>query len=370
MKLAGLKVLDLSQFLPGPYLTLALADHGAEVIKIEPPGGDPVREIGTMEDGESLLFRCLNRGKKSVVLDLKTAAGRERLLDMCETADVLVESFRPGVVERLGAGYAAVKARNPRIVYCSISAFGQEGPYRDRPAHDLAVEAISGLVGMNRGPDGQPALPAIPVADYLAALNGLSAVLMALYRREQTGLGDRIDISMQDCAIAALPNILGPTLAEGRQPDPAQGRTTGGSAFYRLYETRDGRQIALAGQEMKFVAAVLEGFGRPDLAELCARGPGGHQAPVVAFLEAAFAGMSLEEAEVRLEALGACYGRVNTLPEALDDANVQARGAVVKDSRGRRHLASPIRFADEPGHPSLSAPGLGEHAAEQIGARA
>jgi crotonobetainyl-CoA:carnitine CoA-transferase CaiB-like acyl-CoA transferase len=370
MKLDGLKVLDLSQFLPGPYLTLAMADHGAEVVKIEPPGGDPARGIGLSDGPQTVLFRCLNRGKKSVVLDLKTDAGREALLRLAETADVFVESFRPGVVDRLGVGYQAVRARNPRIVYCSISAFGQAGPYRDRPAHDLAVEAISGLIGMSLGRDGQPALPAVPVADLLAALNGLAGVMMALWRRERTGVGDYLDIGMQDAALAALPNILGPTLAENRQPLARHERTTGGAAFYQVYGTRDGRQVALAGQEMKFVRNLLDAFGRPDLASLCEAGPGPHQAPVEAFLRVAFADMTLEDCERRLSALDVCFGRVNTLPEALEDENAMAHGMIIQGPEGRRHLASPIRFQAEPSEPELAAPGLGQHTAELLGAGA
>ena len=370
MKLSGLKILDLSQYLPGPYLTLAMADHGAEVVKIEPPSGDPTRAIGLSDGPDSVLFRCLNRGKKSVVLDLKTDAGREALLRLAETADVFVESFRPGVVDRLGVGYKAVRARNPRIVYCSISAFGQDGPYRDRPAHDLAVEAISGLIGMNLGRDGQPALPAVPIADLLAALNGLAGVMMALWRRERTGLGDHLDIGLHDAALAALPNILGPTLAENRQPVARHGRTTGGAAFYQVYDTSDGRQIALAGQEMKFVRDLLGAFGRPDLAALCEAGPGPHQAPVEAFLCETFASITLEDCESRLAALDVCFGPVNSLPEALEDANVKARGMVILDPEGRRHLASPIRFLAEPAAPGLAAPKLGQHTAELVGAGA
>jgi crotonobetainyl-CoA:carnitine CoA-transferase CaiB-like acyl-CoA transferase len=147
MKLAGLRVVDLTLFLPGPYLTLQLADHGAEVLKIEPPGeGDPTRHLG-LSDGESTVyFRALNRGKRSVVLDLKSEAGKQKLLALVDSADVFVESFRPGVMDRLGFGQEAMRARNPKLVYCSISAFGSSGPYRDRPAHDLAVEALAGVL--------------------------------------------------------------------------------------------------------------------------------------------------------------------------------------------------------------------------------
>jgi crotonobetainyl-CoA:carnitine CoA-transferase CaiB-like acyl-CoA transferase len=251
MKLDGIRVIDLSVFLPGPYLTLAMADHGAEVIKIEPPGeGDPGRHIGLSDGPSTVFFRNLNRGKKSVVLDLKDPAQREALLSLAETADVFVESYRPGTVDRLGVGYEMVRARNPRIVYCSISAFGQDSEWRGRPAHDLALEAESGLLSMTLGNDGKPAMPGIAVADVLAGLQGLSGVLMALLRRDKTGAGDYLDISMHDVTVGGMLNILGPTFAEDRQPVPAHERTTGGAAFYRPYETQDGRYLVLAGRSV------------------------------------------------------------------------------------------------------------------------
>jgi crotonobetainyl-CoA:carnitine CoA-transferase CaiB-like acyl-CoA transferase len=367
VKLQGLKVVDLSLFLPGPYLTMCLADHGAQVIKVEPPGGDPAREIGLADGPSSVLFRNLNRGKQSIVLNLKDAADREALLRLCEGADLFVESFRPGVVDRLGVGYEAVRSRNPRIVYCSISAFGQEGPYRDRPAHDLAVEAVGGLIGMTLGRDGMPAIPGVPIADLLAALQGLSGVLMALLRRERTGLGDFIDVGMHDAVVAALPNIIGPAFAESRHPVVQDQRTTGGAALYQIYDTADGRQLVLAGQEPKFVHNLLQALGRPDLIELCERGPGPHQAPVQAFLRATFLTRSLADWMGELARLDVCYGPVNTLPEALADPNALARGMVVTDEAGRGWLAPAIRFAAEPASPVWREPALGEHADELLG---
>lgn len=362
MKLTGIRVLDLSNFLPGPYLSLEMADHGAEVIKIEQPGeGDPGRHIGAADGPHTVFFRNLNRGKKSIVLDLKSEDGREALLRMAQDADVFIESFRPGVADRLGVGYEAITARNPGIVYCSISAFGQDGPYSRRPAHDLALEAMAGALSLNVGNDGQPAIPGIPVADLLAGLQGLSGVLMALLRRQQTGRGDRIDIAMLDCMMAALRNVTGPTFAEGRQPDPKLERTTGGSAFYRIYETRDGGRIALAGQEPKFIHALLNELGRPDLAPLCLSGPGAHQAPVMTFLEQAFRQATRAEWEQRLAALDVCFGPVNTLPEAFEDQHVLARGMVLRDVEGRPHIASPIRFLDEPARIDLESPALDQH---------
>ena len=365
MKLEGIRVIDLSVFLPGPYLTLAMADHGAEVVKIEPPGeGDPGRHIGLSDGPSTVFFRNLNRGKKSVVLNLKDPVQRDDLLALCETADVFVESFRPGAVDRLGVGYEAVRARTPRIVYCSISAFGQDSALRERPAHDLALEAESGLVGMTLGNDGKPAISGIPAADVLAGLQGLSGVLMALLRRENTGLGDYIDISMHDVTIGGMLNIMGPTFAEGRQPIPAHERTTGGAAFYRPYETQEGRFLVLAGQEPKFIHNLLGALGRPELVELCLRGPGPHQQPVVDFLAAEFRKKPLAEWHGYLATLDVCYGRVNTLPEAVAHPNLTERGMIRRDDANRLHVGPPIRFRHEPAQPVLREPALGEHTTE------
>lgn len=368
MKLDGIRVIDLSVFLPGPYLTLAMADHGAEVIKVEAPGeGDPGRHIGLSDGPSTVFFRNINRGKKSIVVDLKDAGQRKKLLKLCETADVLVESFRPGVVDRLGVGYETVRARNPRIVYCSISAFGQVGPYSSRPAHDLALEAESGLLTAALGGDGKPAMPAIPAADVLAGLQGLSAVLMALLRRHQTGLGDYIDIAMHDVTVGAMLNILGPTFAENRHPVPTHERTTGGAAFYRPYETRDGRFIVLAGQEPKFIRNLLGAFGRGDLVDLCLRGPGPHQQPVMAFLADQFRQKTLAEWDSYLAKLDVCYGRANTLLEAFAHENLIARGMIIRDEDGRPHVGPPIHFRHEPAKPVLREPRLGEHTESLLG---
>jgi crotonobetainyl-CoA:carnitine CoA-transferase CaiB-like acyl-CoA transferase len=362
MKLEGIRVIDLSVFLPGPYLTLAMADHGAEVIKVEPPGeGDPGRHIGPSDGPSTVFFRNLNRGKKSVVVDLKDPAEREALLSLCDTADVFVESFRPGAVDRLGVGYDAVRARNPRIVYCSISAFGQDTAWRSRPAHDLALEAEAGLLSMTLGGDGKPAISGIPAADVLAGLQGLSGVLMALLRRQTTGVGDYIDVSMHDVTVGGMLNILGPTFAEDRQPIPAHERTTGGAAFYRPYETKDGRHLVLAGPEPKFIHNLLGAFGRPELAKLCLRGPGPHQQPVIEFLSAEFRKNTLAEWQDYLAKVDVCYGRVNTLPEALAHPVLIERGMIRHDESGRRHVGPPIRFRHEQAQPVFREPALGEH---------
>jgi crotonobetainyl-CoA:carnitine CoA-transferase CaiB-like acyl-CoA transferase len=362
MKLEGVKVVDLSVFLPGPYLTMALADHGAEVIKVEPPGeGDPVRHVGLADGPSTVFFRNLNRGKRSVVLDLKTDAGREALLRLCDAADVFVESYRPGVMRRLGIDYATVAARNPRIVYCSISAFGQDGPYRDRPAHDLATMALAGALSITLGRDGAPAMPGVAVADMVSALQALSGVLMALYRRERTGRGDYIDIAMQHAALAALPNVMGAAMSGRPQPDPKHERTTGGAAFYQIYETADQRHLVLGAQELKFVRTLLGKLGRPDLVEPCERGPGPHQQRVIAFLQGVFREKSLAHWRGWFEGMDVSFAPVNSLREALDDVNVRARGLILKDHLGREHIAPVVRFLDEPARPVLREPTPGEH---------
>jgi crotonobetainyl-CoA:carnitine CoA-transferase CaiB-like acyl-CoA transferase len=358
MKLQGIRVLDLSSFIPGPYLTMALADHGAEVIKVESPDGDPTRQIGLCDGPDTVYFRNFNRGKRSVVCDLKQKADREAFLALADTADIVVESNRPGVAKRLGVDYEAIAARNPRIIYCSITAFGQAGPLAQRPEHELGLEAMTGVLASNVGVDGAIAMPAVPWGDYLAGLQGLAAVLMALHARQATGRGDHIDISMQEALLSATANVLAPVFAEKRQPNPAHERATGGAAFYRWYDTADGRQLALAGQEPKFVTALLGELGRLDLAPLC-REPGPHQHAVVALLRETFGAMTLSEAGELLDRLELCWGPVRTYPEALEDEQLAFRNFVLTDEQGRRHLASPIRFRDQPGRVGLQAPQLG-----------
>ena len=219
MKLDGIRVLDLSLFLPGPTATVMLADHGAEVIKVESLGeGEPNRHIGQRRGDRSVYFDNTHRGKKSLALNLKNPRGRALFLELAQTADVIVEAFRPGVVKRLGVDYDAVAAVNPRIVYASISAFGQTGPLVGRPAHDLAVEALVGLLSNNVDRDGRPVLPAMPAGDMLAAAYAVAGIAMALYRREQTGRGDYLDLAMMDSILFSMPNSMGAAFAEQRPP--------------------------------------------------------------------------------------------------------------------------------------------------------
>jgi crotonobetainyl-CoA:carnitine CoA-transferase CaiB-like acyl-CoA transferase len=362
MKLQGLRVIDLSLFLPGPHLTMMMADHGAEVIKLEPPGeGEPVRQVGLSQAGHTVWFRNTHRGKKSICLNLKNAEEKEALLNLIDTADVVVEGFRPGTAEKLGIDYAAVAKRNPRIVYCSISAFGQTGPKRLKPAHDLAIQADSGVVSVNLGQDGKPTHPNMPVADMAGSLMALSGILMALYRREKTGRGDYLDISMQDALLSWMPNVMGIPFAGKRAPDVKQQRSWGGGSFYNIYQTGDGRHLVLGGNESKFAKNLLTALGRTDLIDTASQPPGPVHAPVKAFLDATFKAKTLAEWTTVLDGIDLCWAPVRDLFEAIGDPHLAARETIVTDREGAQHLNNPIKFADEPATPDWRLPQVGEH---------
>jgi crotonobetainyl-CoA:carnitine CoA-transferase CaiB-like acyl-CoA transferase len=350
MKLEGVKVLDLSLFLPGPMLTLMMADHGADVIKVEPAGeGEPSRHIGYVKNGASVWFRNTHRGKRSIQLDLKSEDGKALFWALAKEADVVVEAFRPGVVDRLGVGYEAVRAVNPGIVYCSISAFGQDGPNRDRPAHDLAVEALAGVIALNEGQDGKPASPHMPVADALASLTALSGVLMALLRRQTTGIGDYLDVAMLDSLLAWTPNVTGKIFATGEPHTPKHERSWGGSAMFQLYECADGQWIALGGSEVKFARNLLDSLGRLDLLPYAELQPGPGQYPLRDFYRETFRTRTRAEWETWFEGKDVCFAPVRNLKEGFEDPAVAARGMLAFDAEGNEVVGTPIRFREEPG---------------------
>ena len=362
MKLEGIRVLDLSLFLPGPFMTQMMADHGADVIKLEPVnGGEPNRGIGPLRDGVSVYFANTHRGKRSIQLNLKSEAGREMALGLAAGVDVVVEAFRPGVIQRLGMDYESVKSRNPGVVYASLSAFGQTGPYVKKPAHDLAVEAYAGILSANLGFDGKPAIPAFQAADMIASMMGLSAVLMALLRRRDTGEGDYIDLAMMDSLIACIPNNLGSVFADKEPPVVKDGRTWGGYAMYNIYETSDDRYIVLGASEMHFAEAVLTKLGRPDLIPLCEPPPGPNQEPVRAFFRETFKTRTQKWWIHWFEDVDAAFAPVNNLREAMDNPQVRHRGMVVEDDAGREHLGIPIKFLNEPGRIDFATPEMGAH---------
>lgn len=366
MKLSGIRVLDMSLFLPGPYLTTVMADHGAEIIKLEPPSGEPVRQIGQRAGGHSVWFRNIARGKKSVVLNLKDAEDFASFKDLVQTSDVLVEAFRPGVADRLGFGAEAMTKLNPRLVYCSISAFGQTGPERNRPAHDLAVEALAGTLSVNLGQDSKPTNPNVPVADVTASLLALSGILMALLRRETTGRGDVIDMAMFDATLSWLPNATGAVIGDDRAPVVKHERQWGGGSFYGIYPTSDAKWVVLGGSEHKFVENLLHALGRPDLVADASGPPGPRHKPAQEFLSATFATRTRDEWEAWFEGRDICFAPLLDLHEAFQRPQVAARRMLERDAEGNLHIGLPIKFRDEPGTLDPRVPELGEHTAEVI----
>lgn len=364
MKLKGVRVLDLSQFLPGPHLTMTMADHGADVIMVEPANGvgEPSRALGLRtKDGIAVWFRNVARGKKSLKLDLKSDADRTLFLSLADEADVIVEAFRPGVAKRLGVDYETIAARNSRIVYCAISAFGQNGPYRGRPAHDLAVQALAGTVDLCRGlTDDKPSAPNVVAADMASSLTALSAVLMALYAREKTGKGDYIDIAMFDSLLAWTANVTAPVFAEDRAPVAKEMRPFGGQAMNRIYETKDGQYIVLGGSEVKFAENLLNALGRPDLIDYARLEPGKGQQPLVDYFVATFKTKTRVEWETFLSGVDLCWAPVRTLKDGFDDAHTKARGMVLADKGGNRHIGPAIKFKNDPAQPELELPLYGE----------
>ena len=345
-KLSGIRVVDLSLFLPGPMLTLMMADQGAQVTKVEPPTGDPARTMEPMEGGESVWFNNLNRGKDCRRLDLKTDEGQAALWLLIDDADVLVEGFRPGVMARLGFDYSAVAARNPGIVYCSVSAFGQTGAMALHPAHDLAVQAHAGFLSVNDGRDGIPVVPGVPSADMAAGLTGLAAVLMALIGRQATGKGDYLDIAMFDSLLPWCAHIAGGAIASGPTPVSQTQRSLGGAGFYRACRSADDLHVVLGGRETKFATNLLTALERPDLIPL-AENPAGEQGELIAFLAATFAARTRAEWECWFADKDVAFAPVLDFREALDQPFVTERGLIAR-TNGMHMVAPAIRLSDTP----------------------
>lgn len=344
-KLSGIKVVDLSVFLPGPMMTMMMSDQGAEVCKVETAAGDPARDQAPFEAGQSVWFRNLNRGKKSIVLDLKSDAGKAKLWELIDGADVFVEGFRPGVMKRLGFDYAAVSARNPRIVYTSISAFGQSGALAHHPAHDMAVQALAGFLSVNDGADGTPVVPGAASADMAAGLTALSATLMALIGRERTGKGDFIDCAMFDSLLPWCAHIAGDAIAGGEPPRSSSQRSLGGAAFYQVYATRDGKHVALGGREMKFVENLLGALGVPELVSVAER-PAGEQEELIGYLLTVFAEKTRDEWVAWFADKDVAFSPVLDFREALAEPHIAERGLLIEHG-GAHQIAPAVRFAGE-----------------------
>ena len=354
--LAGVRILDLTRLLPGPLATQHLADYGAEVIKVEDTGaGDYARTMGAMGGDTSWFYQLVNRNKLSLRLDLKNDEGRALFLRLVETADVVVEGFRPRVMERLGLGYAALAARNPRVVLCSISGYGQTGPYALRAGHDINYLGYAGVLDQIGCAGGAPALSNLQIGDLLGGTMGaVMGILVALFDARRSGHGREVDVSMTDAAFAHMIFPLAEVLARGGVRSRGEDLLTGGVPCYGVYETADGRHMAVGALEAKFWALLCTTLGRADLipGHLAA---GEEGARVRAELATIFRSRSQREWVELFDPVDCCVTPVLRMEESLHDPQLRARGMVV-EAAGLRHAGPAVRLGGMPPMQDAPAP--------------
>ncbi|WP_332672998.1 CaiB/BaiF CoA transferase family protein [Aromatoleum sp.] len=344
--LHGLRVLDLTRLLPGPLATQHLADYGAEVIKVEDPGaGDYARTMGAMNGDTSFFYQTVNRGKQSLRLDLKQDAGRDLFLRLVETADVVVEGFRPGVMDKLGIGYDVLRATNARIVLCSISGYGQTGPYAQRAGHDINYIGYAGVLDQVGVAGGAPAIPNLQIGDLLGgSLSALLGLLVAVIDAKATGNGRHVDVAMTDAALAHAIFPFAEVLAHGQVRPRGEDLLSGGVPCYGVYETADGRYMAVGALEEKFWRLMCDTLERPDLKPAhLATGADGERAR--ADVAAIFGRRTQAEWVAIFDRVDCCVTPVLRLEESLDDAQIAARGMVVEVD-GVRQFAPPVHLSD------------------------
>ena len=365
--LAGVRVLDLSRLLPGPMCTLHLADLGADVVKIEDTdAGDYARGLDAPAGSTSAFYRAVNRGKRSVALDLKQDEGRDAFMCLARGANVMLESFRPGVVRALRVDYDAVARVNPAIVYCSLTGYGQDGPRAAMAGHDINYLGYAGVLDQTGVHGGPPALCNVQVADLLGgAASAAIAILAALVGASRSGRGRYIDVAMADASLAH--NVFALHALEQRGTPPVRGADllTGGVPCYGVYATADARFVAVGALEHKFWSALCNALGRPDLVEgRLARGDEG--ARVRDALQAVFVTATRDEWTARLAGVDCCVTPVLDIAEAMRDAQFSAREMVGRRSDGTREIAPPFRMSGHAFAPDRSAPALGAHTREVL----
>jgi alpha-methylacyl-CoA racemase len=372
--LAGLRVLDLSRLLPGGFCSLLLADFGAEVLKVEDTGmGDYVRWAtpqyeGAEQSARSALFLALNRGKRSVRINLRDERGREVLVKLAREYDVLLESFRPGVLDRLGVGYERLREENPGLVYCAVTGYGQDGPLRDRAGHDMNYLGLVGLLGLTGEPDGPPVQAAGQIADIGGgALMAAFGILAALRERDRSGEGQLVDVSMADGAMSWLALVAARYLCDGEAPQRGRLELAGGLICYRPYACRDGH-VTLGALEPKFWQAWCGGVGREDLIERQFDPPGSE---AHAEVERIFAARTRAEWERFAAEHDCCLEPVLGLDEALDSEQTRAREMVVEvvqpGAGAVSLLGVPVKLGRTPGAAAGPGPALGEHTDAVLG---
>ena len=366
--LKGIRVLDLSRLLPGPWCTMMLADLGAEVIKIEEPGrGDYMRWFPPFNKRESVFFLTLNRNKKSITLNLKHEKGRELFLRLVENADVVVEGFRPGVMEKLGLGYHVLNRRNPQIILCSISGFGQDGPYRSMVGHDPNYIGYAGILDLTRDSGGTPVIPGVQIGDIGGgALMAIVGILIALFHRQRGYGGQHVDVSMTDGVVSWLSVWAARFLCTGQNIERDEMFLSGAYPFYNIYQTKDGRYITLGAIEKRFWENLCDLIGREDLKE--------HQYSeekrdeIFSCLKEKFKEKTLDEWLAIAKDHDICLGPVNTIEEAFNDPQILHRGMkqeIEHTVEGKiNQIGMPIKFSKTPGKIKSPPPLLGEHTEE------
>ncbi|PLC52039.1 CoA transferase [Pollutimonas nitritireducens] len=365
--LAGIKVLDFSTLLPGPMCTLILAEAGADVIKLERAGGDEMRSYAPRFDDDSVNFVLLNRGKRSVCLDLKAEADREQVLALIGDVDVVVEQFRPGVMQRLGLGYETLSRINPRLIYCSITTYGQYGPKALRAAHDLNFQAETGMLALSADASGVPIVPPTLTGDlaagtYPAVVN----ILLALRQRDADGKGQHLDISMTDNLFTLMYWGLGNGWSQGQWPEPGKELVTGGSVRYTIYKTSDGRFLSAAPLEDRFWNTFLTLIGAPELAQ--EQDEEHIRTEVTRIIGSQPASHWVQ----RFDGNDVCVSEIINLEQAVQDPHFKARGLFdreVMNSNGRSMPALPVPVCTSfrSNQTRVPAPALGEHTNEILG---
>ena len=372
--LDGVRVLDLTQFLAGPFATQILGDLGAEVIKLEAPSGDWSRGLPPHFVGpDSAYYLSVNRNKKSVAADMKTAGGLALVKRLAAASDIVMENFRPGVLDRLGFAYQALAADNPRLIWCAISGFGQDGPDRDRPAYDMIVQALSGGMSMT-GEPGEPAVRAgIPIGDLCAGMYGAIGALAALEERRRTGRGRLVDIAMLDCQVAMLCYQAAYFLHSGVEPG-RQGRGHASIPTYRSFDAGNDTELVITANTERMWRALCGVLGLEALADDPRFATNderyANRFELWPLLEAAFRGKDADAWVPLLLEAGIPVGRVNTLEAALDNPQVLHRGMVMelaaRDGRRVRVAGNPIKLGGEAPPPPEFPPLLGEHTSDVL----
>ena len=359
--LDGVRVLDLTRYIPGPYATMLLGDLGADVIKVEEPGlGDPTRALPPAVGDDSAVHAALNRNKRSIAVDLRSEGGAAVLRRLALQADVLVEAFRPGVLERRGLGAEALQAEHPRLVYCSVTGYGRQGSQAERAGHDINYAALGGLLAANRDREGRAVLPGTQLADITGGLLAVIGILAALRARERTGRGQTVTVSLRDAVLALMTVPLTRQLAGA----PAAGELSGAYACYNVYRCRDGRHLAVGALEPKFLESLCRALGREDLAgRQWEREPA--RARTVDEVRAIFASRDRGDWLAALAPLDACVEPVLDAAEAA----AASPAAMMDQPSGDawlRTVASPVHLGDTPAGVRRPAPGLGQHTQEVL----